>query len=102
MLGWWGKAVIRLRWWALAAAVALVGAGATRGAGVFGASTGGGQDDPNSQSNRAAAGIAAASGQGAVGAGDDAAAGAVELVGAGTAGALSLSSRALRAARARW
>jgi RND superfamily putative drug exporter len=63
MFGWWGKAVIRLRWWVIAAALALVVAGATWGAGVFGALTGGGYDDPDSQSNRAAAGIAAALGQ---------------------------------------
>jgi uncharacterized membrane protein YdfJ with MMPL/SSD domain len=63
MFGWWGKAVMRLRWWVIAAAVALVVAGATWGAGVFGALTGGGYDDPNSPSNRAAAGIAAQLGQ---------------------------------------
>jgi RND superfamily putative drug exporter len=43
--------------------LALVVAGATWGAGGGGALTGGGYDDPNSQSNRAAAGIAAALGQ---------------------------------------
>jgi len=59
MYGWWGKAVTRLRWWVMAAALALVVVGATWGAGVFGSLTGGGYDDPNSESNRAAAGIAA-------------------------------------------
>ncbi len=63
MFGWWGRAVVRLRWWVVAAALALVVAGATWGAGVFGALTGGGYDDPDSQSNRAAAGIAAQFGQ---------------------------------------
>lgn len=58
MFRWWGSAVVRLRWWVVAAALALVVAGATWGAGVFGALTGGGYDDPDSESNRAAAGIA--------------------------------------------
>ncbi|MGW4946802.1 MMPL family transporter [Actinoplanes sp. NPDC004185] len=58
MFGWWGRAVVRLRWWVIAVAFALVVLGATWGAGVFGSLTGGGYDDPNSQSNRAAAGIA--------------------------------------------
>ena len=63
MFGWWGKAVVRLRWWVVAAALALVVAGATWGAGVFGALTGGGYDDPGSESNRAAAAIATQLGQ---------------------------------------
>jgi uncharacterized membrane protein YdfJ with MMPL/SSD domain len=63
MFGWWGRAVVRLRWWVIAAAFALVVVGATWGAGVFGSLTGGGYDDPNSQSNRAAAGIAEQLGQ---------------------------------------
>ena len=63
MFGWWGAAVVRLRWWVIAAGLALVVAGATWGAGVFGALSGGGYDDPDSQSNRAAAGIAAQLGQ---------------------------------------
>ncbi|PRY31130.1 MMPL family transporter [Pseudosporangium ferrugineum] len=58
MFGWWGGAVVRLRWWVVAATLALVVAGATWGAGVFGALTGGGYDDPDSESNRAAAAIA--------------------------------------------
>ncbi|MEU7901980.1 MMPL family transporter [Actinoplanes sp. NPDC049118] len=55
MFGWWGRAVVRLRWWVVAAGLAVVVAGATWGAGVFGALTGGGYDDPASESNRAAA-----------------------------------------------
>ena len=63
MVGWWGGAVVRLRWWVLAAGLVLVLAGATWGAGVFGSLSGGGYDDPDSESNRAAAGIAAQLGQ---------------------------------------
>ncbi|RZU49726.1 RND superfamily putative drug exporter [Krasilnikovia cinnamomea] len=59
MFGWWGRAVVRVRWWVIAAALALVVTGATWGAGVFGALTGGGYADPNSESNRAAKTIAA-------------------------------------------
>jgi uncharacterized membrane protein YdfJ with MMPL/SSD domain len=58
MFRWWGRAVVRLRWWVVAAAVALVVAGATWGAGVFGALSGGGYDDPGSESNRAMRAIA--------------------------------------------
>mgnify|MGYP004487169871 CR=1 FL=1 len=58
MFSRWGRTVIRVRWWVVAAAAALVVAGATWGAGVFGALTGGGYDDPGSESNRAAAAIA--------------------------------------------
>lgn len=63
MFGWWGRAVVRLRWWMVAGALTLIVAGATWGAGVFGALTGGGYDDPDSQSNRAARSIAAQFGQ---------------------------------------
>ena len=63
MFGWWGRAVVRLRWWVVAGALALIVAGATWGAGVFGALTGGGYEDPDSQSNRAARSIAAQFGQ---------------------------------------
>jgi uncharacterized membrane protein YdfJ with MMPL/SSD domain len=59
MFGWWGRAVVKVRWWVVAAAFALVVTGATWGAGVFGALTGGGYDDPDSESNRAAAAVAA-------------------------------------------
>ncbi len=63
MFDGWGKTVVAVRWWVVAAACALVVAGATWGAGVFGALTGGGYDDPDSESNRAAAGIARELGQ---------------------------------------
>ncbi|RSM59513.1 hypothetical protein DMB66_27445 [Actinoplanes sp. ATCC 53533] len=63
MFGWWGSAVVRWRRWVLVAGFALVVAGATWGAGVFGALTGGGYDDPNSPSRKAATGIAAQLGQ---------------------------------------
>ncbi|GAB1693906.1 MMPL family transporter [Krasilnikovia sp. M28-CT-15] len=59
MFGWWGRVVVRVRWWVIAAGLALVVTGATWGAGVFGALTGGGYADPNSESNRAAKTIAA-------------------------------------------
>ncbi|HYN93875.1 MAG TPA: MMPL family transporter [Pilimelia sp.] len=45
--------MVRWRWGVLAAAVALVVGGATWGAGVFGALTGSGFDDPSSESSRA-------------------------------------------------
>ncbi|MEV4200899.1 MMPL family transporter [Micromonospora globbae] len=57
MFGWWGRAVVRLRWGVLAAAVLLAAVGATWGAGVFGQLTGGGFDDPASESSRAYARI---------------------------------------------
>jgi RND superfamily putative drug exporter len=63
MVAWWGRAVVRLRWWVLAAGLALVVAGATWGAGVFGALTGGGYADPDSEAIRAYARIAAEVGQ---------------------------------------
>ncbi|WP_245736543.1 MMPL family transporter [Micromonospora pattaloongensis] len=44
---------MRLRWVVLAAAMVLIAVGATWGAGVFGALTGGGFDDPASESSRA-------------------------------------------------
>ncbi|MEO3781437.1 MMPL family transporter [Micromonospora sp. B11E3] len=53
MFAWWGRAVVRVRWAVLAAAVALVVVGSTWGAGVFGELTGGGFDDPASESSRA-------------------------------------------------
>jgi RND superfamily putative drug exporter len=58
MFAWWGRTVGTVRWWVVSAALALVVAGVTWGAGVFGALTGGGYDDPGSESNRAAAAIA--------------------------------------------
>ncbi|ROT32757.1 MMPL family transporter [Micromonospora sp. HM5-17] len=59
MFLWWGRAVVRLRWAVLAAALALVALGATWGSGVFGTLTGAGYDDPDSESSRAAARITA-------------------------------------------
>jgi uncharacterized membrane protein YdfJ with MMPL/SSD domain len=58
MFAWWGRTLVRVRWWIVAAALALVVTGATWGAGVFSALTGGGYDDPNSEANRAAGAIA--------------------------------------------
>ena len=63
MFGWWGRTVVRVRWWVIAAALALVAVGATWGSGVFGSLTGGGYDDPHSESTRAAAAIARDLGQ---------------------------------------
>ncbi|SCG57980.1 MMPL family transporter [Micromonospora halophytica] len=54
MFGWWGRVVVRARWAVLAAAAVLMTVGATWGAGVFGELTGGGFDDPASESSRAA------------------------------------------------
>ncbi|MEU6076646.1 MMPL family transporter [Micromonospora sp. NPDC047074] len=54
MFAWWGHMVVRLRWSVLAAALVLVAVGATWGVGVFGQLTGGGFDDPASESSRAA------------------------------------------------
>jgi RND superfamily putative drug exporter len=53
MFGWWGRAVVRLRWAVLGAGLVLVVFGATWGTGVFGTLTGGGFDDPASESSRA-------------------------------------------------
>ncbi|BCL16256.1 MMPL family transporter [Micromonospora sagamiensis] len=53
MFAWWGRVVVRLRWAVLAAALALVAVGATWGAAVFDQLTGGGFDDPASESSRA-------------------------------------------------
>ncbi|MFG2008254.1 MMPL family transporter [Micromonospora sp. NPDC048868] len=54
MFAWWGHMVVRLRWAVLAAALVLVAVGSTWGAGVFGQLTGGGFDDPASESSWAA------------------------------------------------
>jgi uncharacterized membrane protein YdfJ with MMPL/SSD domain len=59
MFAWWGRVVITIRWWVVAAGLALVVLGATGGAGVFGVLTGGGYDDPHSEANRTASAIAA-------------------------------------------
>ena len=53
MFEWWGRAVVRLRWAVLAAGLALAVVGVTWGAGVFGALTSGGFEDPGSESTRA-------------------------------------------------
>ncbi|MGX7670687.1 MMPL family transporter [Plantactinospora sp. DSM 117369] len=52
MFAWWGRAVVRLRWAVLAAGLVLVAVGATWGTGVFGSLTGGGFEDPGSESVR--------------------------------------------------
>jgi uncharacterized membrane protein YdfJ with MMPL/SSD domain len=57
MFGWWGRVVVRGRWWVLGATAALVLIGGAWGTGVFGALSGGGFDDPASQSSRAYARI---------------------------------------------
>jgi uncharacterized membrane protein YdfJ with MMPL/SSD domain len=62
MFAWWGRVVVRVRWWLLAASAVLVLVGAGWGAGVFGALSSGGFDDPASESSRAAARITAALG----------------------------------------
>jgi len=53
MFAWWGRAVVRLRWVVLAAGLVLAVVGGTWGTGVFGSLTGGGFDDPASESSRA-------------------------------------------------
>src|SRR4051794_11796369 len=63
MFAWWGTAVVRLRWWVMATALAVVVVGAAWGSGVFGALTGGGYADKNAESQRAYSRIAAELGQ---------------------------------------
>jgi len=53
MFARWGRAVVRFRWAVLVAAVVFAVVGATWGLGVFGKLTGGGFDDPASESSRA-------------------------------------------------
>jgi uncharacterized membrane protein YdfJ with MMPL/SSD domain len=53
MFAWWGRRVADWRWAVLAAGLVLVAVGVTWGTGVFGSLTGGGFDDPNSESSRA-------------------------------------------------
>ncbi len=57
MFGWWGRAVVRGRWWVLLGSVLFVIVGAVWGTGVFGALSGGGFDDPASESSNAHARI---------------------------------------------
>jgi trehalose monomycolate/heme transporter len=54
MFAWWGRTVVRARWWVIMAGVVLALVGAGWGTGVFGAVIGGGFDDPHSESARAA------------------------------------------------
>jgi RND superfamily putative drug exporter len=54
MFAWWGRTVVRARWWVIAAGVVLALAGGLWGTGVFGAVGAGGFDDPHSESARAA------------------------------------------------
>ena len=53
MFGWWGRIVARLRWVVLAAGALLALVGVGWGTGLFGALTGGGFEDPASESARA-------------------------------------------------
>jgi uncharacterized membrane protein YdfJ with MMPL/SSD domain len=53
MFGWWGRTVARFRWVVLAAGLLLALVGVGWGTGLFGALTGGGFDDPASESARA-------------------------------------------------
>lgn len=57
MFAWWGRAVVRARWFVLAATLAVVAVGAGWGTGIFGALASGGFDDPASESSRAHARI---------------------------------------------
>jgi uncharacterized membrane protein YdfJ with MMPL/SSD domain len=57
MFGWWGRAVVRARWWVLLGAAVLVLVGVVWGAGIFGSLSGGGYDDPASESSHAHARI---------------------------------------------
>ena len=54
MFGWWGRAVVRARWWVLLVTAVFVTVGALWGTGVFDALAGGGFEVPNSQSSVAA------------------------------------------------
>ncbi len=53
MFAWWGRVVVRARWWVLAASLVLVVVGGAWGTGVFGSLSGGGFDDPASPSSLA-------------------------------------------------
>lgn len=51
MFGWWGRAVVRLRWPVLTIGLAVLVLGALWGTGVFGHLTGGGFTDPEAESS---------------------------------------------------
>ncbi len=57
MFGWWGRVLVRMRWFVLLASVALVAVGVAWGTGIFGSLKGGGFDDPSSESSQAYARI---------------------------------------------
>ncbi len=57
MFGWWGRTVVRTRWWVLFGSIVFVVVGAAWGTGIFGSLTGGGFDDPGSESSNAHARI---------------------------------------------
>ncbi len=57
MFGWWGRIVVRARWLVLLGSVTFVAVGAVWGTGVFGVLSGGGFDDPASESSNAHAHI---------------------------------------------
>ncbi|SHN18514.1 MMPL family transporter [Actinacidiphila paucisporea] len=59
MLTTWGRLLVRFRWAAIAAGIAVVLVGGAWGGGVFNTLKSGGFDDPNSESGRASARIAA-------------------------------------------
>jgi len=62
VFAWWGRVVVRARWFVLAATAAVVAVGVLWGSGIFGALASGGFDDPASESSRAHARIADAFG----------------------------------------
>ena len=49
MFGWWGRTVVRARWWVLLGSIVFVLVGAAWGTGIFGSLTSGGFDDPGSE-----------------------------------------------------
>jgi trehalose monomycolate/heme transporter len=57
MFSWWGRAVVRARWWVLTACAGLVVVGGVWGTGVFGSLSGGGYENTNSPSSNAHARI---------------------------------------------
>ena len=63
MFAWWGRAMVRARWFVLVGGLLLAVVGGVWGTGVFGAVKGGGFDDPGSESSRARERIAAEVGQ---------------------------------------